>query len=181
MSHGTGRIAKRYARAMFDSVAQTELDNLRNALNALATVWTSTSDLKIALLNPSLTAEHQQKLAGEIANLIKPGDKELRNLISLLMENKRISLIPEVANQFSSLVDEFKAAMTIEVTSAFEVPLSEKADYEEKIRKDVGALAQIEWRVDKEILGGMLIKSGDKLIDSSVKGSLRKIASQLLA
>jgi F-type H+-transporting ATPase subunit delta len=181
MSQGTGRISKKYAKAMFEAVVPTELENTRESLNALSTVWTSTPELRAAVLNPILNSDQKFNLAREIASSIKSGDKELNNLISLLIDNKRATLIPEIAKQFSDIVDEFKAAISLEITSAFEIPTAEKTQYEEKIRKDLGSLAKINWKLDPEILGGMLIKSGDKLIDSSVKGSLEKMASQLLA
>jgi F-type H+-transporting ATPase subunit delta len=181
MSQGTGRISKKYAKAMFEAIAPTELDSMRESLNSLSNAWTSTPELKMAVLNPTLKVEQKATLAREISDSIKSGDKELNNLIALLIENKRASLIPEIAIHFSAIVDEFKAALSVEITSAFEVSGAEKTQYEEKIRKDLGSLVKIDWKLDPEILGGMLIKSGDKLIDSSVKGSLEKMASQLLA
>ncbi len=181
MGQGTGKISKKYAKALFEAINPNVLENMRNSLNDLSKVWIATPELKMAALNPSLTGEQRAQLAKEIASSIKPGDNEFSNLISLLIENKRAALIPEIAQNFSVLVDEFKAALSLEITSAFEIPAAEKSQYEEKIRADLGSLVKIDWKINQDILGGMLIKSGDKLIDSSVKGSLKKMASQLLA
>lgn len=181
MSQGTGRISKKYAKAMFEAITPSELDSIRDSLNNLSHIWTNTPELKLAALNPTLTSEQRIRLAKEISSLVQPDHKELNNLLALLIENKRANLIPEVATYFAAIVDEFKSAMALEITSAFEVSSSEKSQYEEKIRKDLGSSVKIDWKIDPEILGGMLIKSGDKLLDSSVKGSLKKMASQLLA
>lgn len=181
MSHGTGRIAKRYAKALFEATNPQGLEAMRDALIQLASIWSSTMEIRAAVLNPSLTAEVRQRVAGEIANAVKSGDKEFSNFISILVENKRAAAIPEIAQQFSAMFDELKAALSLEITSAFEVSSDERSKYEQKIRQDFGSLAKIEWKLDAELIGGMVIKSGDRLIDSSIKGSLQKMAAQLLA
>ncbi len=181
MSHGTGRIAKRYAKALFEATSPNGLESMRDALVQLSSVWSATIEIRSAVLNPSLTAEVRQRVATEIANAVKSGDKEFANFVAILVENNRAAAIPEIAQQFSTMFDELKAALSLEITSAFEVSSDERSKYEEKIRRDFGSLAKIEWRLDPELIGGMVIKSGDRLIDSSIKGSLQKMAAQLLA
>ncbi|MDZ4785264.1 MAG: F0F1 ATP synthase subunit delta [bacterium] len=181
MAHEFGKVGMKYARALFESVEPSQLESFSIALATLSAVWESSIEIRAALLNPAISFEQKDKIAQQIAEVIKPGDKTISNFISLLSESKRASLIPEIALQFEALVNELKKSLSLEITSAFLLSADEKAEYEDKIKKDFGSLAKVEWKVDASIIGGMVIKSGDRLIDSSIKGSLERATNQLLA
>ncbi len=180
MAHGHGKIAKRYARALFEATDSLQVETVSESLNVLSEVWLKTANLRTALLNPSLKSEQRIGLVKEVSAAVAPRNVSILNFVMLLVENKRLSLIPEIASQFSWMVDELKKALSLQISSAFEISQTEKEQYEERIRKDFGALAKITWSVNPQLIGGMVIKSGDRLIDSSIRGSLEKMTAQLL-
>lgn len=185
MAHGggknSGKLAKRYARALFEVTPIPEVEQVLTSLNLLSEIWRDNKDLRATLINPGISLENRFSIAKEIAQTVSAQNSNLKNLLELMVTNKRLPLIPEIAEHFSNFVDHLRNATTLEITSAFELTPSEKGEYEQRIRRDFGDLAKINWDVDSTLIGGMIIKSGDRLIDSSVRGSLEKMTAQLIS
>ena len=119
-------------------------------------------------------------VARDISEAISAGNTKLSNLVALLIENGRIGTLSQVAKTFSSIVDSVHKALEVEVTSAFELEESERSNIETQIKGEFGEKARINWSVQSDILGGLVIRCGDKMLDSSVKGSLESIRHSLM-
>ena len=174
-----GKVANRYARALLDSVSLNSLDALRERLALVSSLWLENSSLQVACLNPAIPEKARQAIVADLAEKIAPKVKAFVNFLSLLLENKRLSLLPAISETFARLVDELKKQMAVEITSAFQISDLERSALEGKVKDQFGALAQISWQVDPDILGGLVVRSGDKLLDSSVRGALSQIQTQL--
>jgi F-type H+-transporting ATPase subunit delta len=103
------------------------------------------------------------------------------NFLQLLVENDRFGYLPEIGQEFAAAVAQLKKSLALEVVSAFPLPSDERSSLETRIKGEFGAMASISWSVDPLILGGLLIKAGDKLLDGSVGGSLERIRAELVA
>ncbi len=181
MAKAEGKVAKRYAKALLELCAPAQLEAVRDALNEFAALWSSDMQLRGALLNPAIPANSRNAIVSDIAGKIRSGDKNFLSFLLLLVQNGRCNVLPEIARVFSTMIDELKKLLSLEITSAFEVPANEKGDLQSKIQSQYGAMASLTWKTDGSLLGGLLIRAGDKLLDSSVKGSLEKIRSRLAA
>lgn len=173
-------VAKKYARAFFETFEIVELDAQRDALNQWVTTWADSAELREALCSPVRSVKDKVAVARDISEAISSGNTKLSNLIALLIENGRISTLSQVAKTFSTIVDSVHKALEVEVTSAFELESSERSDIEARIKGEFGDKARINWSVEADILGGLVIRCGDKMLDSSVKGSLESIRHSLL-
>lgn len=180
MSKSEGKVAKRYARAIFESLELSQLDQMEQALSSLSKSWLESEQLKVAILNPSLSQNIREQVIRDLANSVRPGDEKLANFLCVISANKRFGSLPEIAKVFSEIVAQVKKLLSIEITSAFALPENEKNEIEGKIRQDVGSSARVQWVTDRKILGGLLIKTGDKLLDASVSGALAKARAQLV-
>lgn len=180
MAKASGKIARRYAKAIFEAIEPSKLEAQKESLFALATAWREIDELRIALLNPSFPIEQRQALVKDLGKQIHSTDDTLANLLLLLLENKRTDIIPEISEQFSAMVDALKKALSLEIVSATELSDAEKDALKQKITSKYGDLAKVEWKVDSELIGGLVIKSGDKLLDSSVKGALEKARAAIV-
>lgn len=174
------KVAKRYAAALFRSTNLNQAEAMRDALNAAAAAWKGSKELRDAMNNPSVSAKDKVAAASAIAAQIKPGDSSFVNFLSLLAENGRLSGLPKTAESFSALVDEAKKLLSLVISSAFPLADEEKKGIAQQIEKDFGSMASISWTIDKDLIGGLLVKAGDKLLDSSVRGSLERLQSSLL-
>lgn len=179
MAKAEGRVAKRYARALFESSSPDKVEALRDALRNLSALWSESAELRAATLNPAIPASKREEIVGEVANVVLPNDKGFANFAKVLVSNRRLATLPQIAELFSLMVDELKKILSLEVASAFEISQDERSKIEERVKREFGALPKVSWRVDKSLLGGLVIKVGDKLLDSSIKGSLEKLRSEL--
>ncbi len=181
MAIGSGRVAKRYAKSLQELCEVKDLDQMLAALSSFAKVWQSNSEIRSALTNPSLPISQREEVLRDLATVIKKGDASFANFLSLLLINHRLELIGEIEHSFARLINEIKGMLALEISSAFPLSENEQAELEQGIKRDFGGMATVKWSVRKEILGGLLIKSGDRELDSSIKGRLHRIRAELVA
>ena len=174
------RAAKKYAKALFDAVEPDSLESVREAVNALAGAWQESTELRAALLNPATAVKERIAVAQDMAGIAAAGNESLKNFASILAENGRLNILPSIAENFSDLIDRLKEVSRLEIISAFPMSDEEKEKVLSEVRKSAGSLAAVEWSVDAELLGGRVIKSGDKLLDASLSGSLDKAKQALM-
>ncbi len=170
-------LSRPYARAAFDqAVSSDKLQSWSEALQVLGAV--SQHEKVQALYNsPSLTAEEQ---AGAVITVCGDTlDSKMQNLVKLLAENGRLSLLPEVSSQFEQLKANRERTVDVEIASAFEVDSSTEQRLAEALKKKLDRSVNVVSTVDKELLGGVLIRAGDLVIDGSVRGKLRKLAEAM--
>jgi F-type H+-transporting ATPase subunit delta len=170
-------LARPYARAAFEYAADVnDLTGWSKQLAAAAAVARTDNMVKV-LTSPSLTSDQQAKHFTDVC-----GDalgENAQNFIKVLAENKRLSLLAEIAILF----DEFKAnrekSVEVEVATAFELDaaIQEKlaAALSGKLERDVS----VHTVIDKTLLGGVVIRAADIVIDGSVRGRLNKLAEAM--
>jgi F-type H+-transporting ATPase subunit delta len=125
--------------------------------------------------------KQREMVIESIALRYRQDDKRLANFFHTLLKNGRLQALPQISANFKSMLDELKKLLALEITSAFPLSDSERGEIQEKIQRDYGSLATISWKTDPEILGGLIIKYGDRLLDASVSGSLEHMRAALLA
>lgn len=175
-----GRLAKRYARALFGACNHDELERYSEKLAEVESFYTEIPDLREALENPAYPIEQRIAVVRDLAEKVLPGEHKLAGFLSVLVENHRIALLPSVVVIFKQLIDELKKTLSLTVCSAFPLEESEKRELLEKLRREHGSLVTVEWEIDADLLGGMTVRSGDKLYDSSIRGALEQFREQLI-
>ena len=183
MKKGEQRVAKRYARAFFQSVPTEQIDQYWQALQTLAEVWQTSLELREVVANPVIPIRQRQDLLSALAEKALPAyqSQTLPRFLAVLVENDRIAALPDIALAFGNLVCAHKAIIQLEVTSAFELPHEEKALLQQELERSLQHGLNISWYVDPQIIGGLKIKAGDQLFDATVRGSLEQLRSNLLS
>lgn len=169
-------IARRYAAAYFavardDDAVDKRADDLARAAETL-----SNSEVVEALGNPRLDIGDRVKLA---LDLIDGVGEQARNLVRLLVERNRISALPGVLEQFRVLADRARGVVRAEVTTAIEANAALRKLVAEALRERFGADVQIEMRHDPSIIGGMVLRVGDRVIDNSLRTHLQQLQASL--
>jgi F-type H+-transporting ATPase subunit delta len=167
-------IARPYARAAF-SLAR-DAGALPAWSDALAFAARVAADPQVAGLlgNPKLTQ-------ADAATLLAPvGANELfGNFLGLLFDNRRLTLLPEIAGLYDELRFEAERVVKAKVTSAVALPASELETIKAALKKRFGRDVEVETAVDESLIGGAVIDAGDVVIDGSVKGKLGRLETAL--
>jgi F-type H+-transporting ATPase subunit delta len=108
-------------------------------------------------------------------------DGGAENFVRVLAENKRLELLPEIRVQFEALKDEREGVVEAEVFSAFELTEAQVADLAQRLEKRTGRKVRTKVQVDKNLIGGVKVVIGDKVIDGSARGQLGALENALKA
>jgi len=170
-------IARPYAEAAFARARETEqLDAWGEALGTLSAI---ASDAEIAeqIGNPNVPRDRLRELILEIAGeRVTP---DVRNLVSLLAANNRLSTLPEIANLFEDLETTHQGVRQVHVVSAFELDEAAQKGLAAALKKRLGAEVEMTVETDPALIGGVQIRAGDLVIDGSVSGKLHRLGTDL--
>jgi len=180
VAKGSIRIARRYAKALITLYEPSKFESVRAALNEIAKLWEEKPQLQNALQNPGYSLAQRQEVLVSLAHKIFPGDKYFANFLELALEAGRISGISLIAEAYSTMLDELKKLLSLKVTSASKVSENEVQSFKQALEKDFGSLATVEWAEDANLIGGLKVRSGDRLLDGSVRGVLDRLQASLL-
>ena len=161
-----------YAQVVFDKAMASWLDPLKAVAAALAK-----SGLTQQLDDAGLAFPKKQELLRPLLPANATG--EVQNFIFLLASKNEIHLLPEVIRAVESYAQRSASVVMTQVTSAVPLTDSEKRTMETQLRKQFGAEAAFEYAVDPAILGGIVVRAGDKVIDGSVAGKLAALKEKL--
>jgi F-type H+-transporting ATPase subunit delta len=177
MAQEASTIARPYAEAVFDRARETgSLDQWSDTLAFLAAVMQD-DDLKALVNNPNMTDEQVTSLMLDIA-ADKVSD-EGGNLIRLLVENDRLGIVTQIADQFEELKSREEGKLDVLVTTAFPLSEAHSAAIADALKARLGRDINIQSVEDPELIGGMHIRAGDLVIDGSVQGQLTQLANEL--
>ena len=168
-------IARPYARAAF-SRGLDQTDGLGSWSRMLSLLAAAVSEPKVeeALDNPTLTTEDETSL---ILQLMEDDlNQDGQNFVSVLAEYGRLALLPTIAELFELLKANHEKTMDVEVTSAFDLSDQEKIELGAALQRMLQRDINIETQVDKLLIGGVIIRAEDTVIDDSVKGRLEKLS-----
>ena len=172
-------LARPYAKAAF-SVAR-ESNDLQVWLETLglANAISQQKNVQILIFSPGLTWQQKAKtfidLIGE-----KLSDK-LENFISVLAENNRLNLLPEIYLLFDLYKANLEKSVEVDIKTAFDLSAAMEKKLVETLTKKLDREVSLHASVDKSLLGGALIRAGDTVIDGSVRGRLAKLAEAMNA
>jgi len=170
--------ARRYAQAVLQlALEQNSLDAWREDLDVLNTIWAD-SALRGYLEDVRLSKQKRLDRAREtLGTRIRP---LALNMVLLLLSRGRSHLIPYIARQFEELERQRKQTVVAHVTSAIALSEAQQADLKARLTRQTGKGVLIETAVKPDILGGLIIKVGDQLLDLSVAGKLRRMREQVV-
>jgi F-type H+-transporting ATPase subunit delta len=167
---------RRYAEAAFEiGLRDDSLDTWRRELDSAAATL-GTGELEAVLANPATPLNQRVDAAtGVFKGLSDP----VRNLVLLLLRRGRIEQLPRVASEFARLDDRRTGLIHATATSAAPLNAGERAAIAARLEKLYGGRVDLETNVDPAILGGIVVRIGDRLIDGSVLGRLERLRNQL--
>jgi F-type H+-transporting ATPase subunit delta len=169
-------IARRYASAYFELAREQNAVEERGDDLARAVETLSNPEVVAALGNPRLDITDRVRLA---LDLIDGLGEPVRNLVRLLVERNRIAALPGVLEQYRILADRAAGVVRAEVTTAVPVSDAQREAIIDALRKRFGDKVQVEVRTDPSIIGGLVVRVGDRVIDNSLRTHLQQLQASL--
>ena len=131
------------------------------------------------LANPAIAVERRAAaLRDMLSDRVSPS---VLNLVQLMLRRGRIEELPRVASEFRRLDDERQGIVHAAVTSAAELTQDEIRELTARLERSTGGRVALDVEVDPSLLGGLVVRVGDRMIDGSVRGRLERLRNQLLA
>ena len=168
--------AKRYAQAVFD-IAQAsdttkEWDEQLSMLSQAAGV----SEFVLLMQAPEITPEERSKALEKVLPSINDGT---RNLLMLAAKSNAVKVLPQVYERFQELNDVAQGLVRVQVTSAIELTNDDRKRITEQLAASFGKEVTITTSVKPEMLGGLVIRVGDRVIDGSARQRLNSLRGSL--
>lgn len=173
----SGAVAKRYARALFEVVKERgKIDAVEAELKLAAATFSSNRDLANVMSHPQVSEEDKKQLVDDLfrAHL----SEETLNLLMILIENGRQAHLNEITNAYVALANEERGIVDALVTTAKPLSEAEQAQIAEQFGAALQRKVRVEAVVDPAILGGAVVKIGDRLYDGSLKTKLERFAHE---
>jgi F-type H+-transporting ATPase subunit delta len=170
-------IARPYARAAFAHARGSK--DLASWSKLLGAAAAGAKDPRVARLigNPHVTGDELVDLLGGLSKQAAGDDG--RNFLRALAENRRLALLPLIAEQFEKLRAEVEGVVDVEVVAAREIAAPQEKKLAAALKKRLGREVRMHTRIDESLLGGAIVRAGDLVIDGSLKGRLERLGSAL--
>jgi F-type H+-transporting ATPase subunit delta len=172
-------IAERYATAIF-AIAQENgaLDGLEGGLTDLAAALDDSEALSQLTTSPLISREEQETAIVAVAD--KMGlDALLRNSLALMAQKRRLFVLPQLIAALRDMLAEARGEITAEVVSAKALTKGQSEKLSAALKARVGKEVSINATVDKDIVGGLIVKVGSKMIDTSIRSKLASLQNAM--
>ena len=169
--------ARPYAKAAFEFARNESLLARWTEMLSLCACVTAYQKVMDALNNPQLSGTQQAEIIKELCQ--GSLDKSFENYLQVLSEHRRLQLLPEIAVLYAQLRAEEERSQKIQVTSAYPLSSEQQDKLAEKMAARLGRSVEIETEIDSSIIGGVIVKAGDLVIDGSLRARLNKLADAM--
>jgi len=167
--------ARDYAHGLYKAATESWLAQLGRVSDGLK----ANPRLRVTL--DDLSVDFADKVA-RLSEVLPPdADKEVRNFLLLLVSQNEIGLLDRVVDEFGRRVRAGPAPMEAEITSAVALTDEERATIEQRIRASYDPDVRFKYTLNPDILGGLIIRVGDKILDASVAANLSRLREQIVA
>lgn len=172
-------IAARYATAVFDLSNDAKgVKALESDLNALSAALGGSADLSALITSPLYSRDQQGSAIGAVAKKMKLS-KTMTNTLALMASKRRLFVVPQMIVALRALIADQKGEVTADVVSAKALTKAQSDKLAKTLKASVGSDVIINASVDESLIGGLVVKVGSKMIDTSVKSKLNALQNTM--
>lgn len=166
-------LAQVYARALFGvALEQGKLDELREQLAQFADAVDRNHDLAVFFFSPYFSTKEKQEA---LERMLDGADPSFMNFLRLLIENHRMPVIFRIRHEYERLWDEENKTLPVEITSAIALDEQTTESLGRTIGERAGRKVTLAARVDPDIIGGIIIRVGNSILDASIRNRLEQL------
>ena len=174
-----GKIARVYATALYQAADEEgRVAEVRRDLAQFVEALQTTDELRRFLVAEEVSDAHKKEV---LLELTEGGDELMRNLLRLMVDKNRESELEETYRAFVQLVEEAQGLVHVEVVSAVPLAAPLQEALRAKIESSLNKTVELTLTVDKEILGGLRLRIGDRIADASVRHRLERLREVLIS
>jgi F-type H+-transporting ATPase subunit delta len=171
-------IAQVYARALFEVAAEHDkIDLVREQLGEFAEALNDSHELQMFFFSPYFSTDEKQD---GLRRAVTDADESVLNLLLVLLENHRMPVIFRVRREYDRLWREANQLLAVSITSAVELDPSVAERVGDEIGRQTGRTVELTSAVDPEILGGIVVRVGNSIIDASIRTRLDNLRKQVV-
>ena len=170
-------IGQVYARALFEAAMENgELDEIQEQLAAWTDALGENKDLQTFFFSPRFSSAEKKEA---IRKIIDGGNERFLNFLELLAERHRLPATFRIRRSFDELWREEHKMLPVEVTSAVQLDKGLVSSIGERIEERTGRRIELTTRIDPDIIGGLVLRVGNKVLDASIHGRLERLRRQI--
>jgi len=170
-------IAAVYARSLFEvAKEQDKLDSVREQLGEFADALQESRELQVFFFSPYFSTTEKED---GLDRAVSGADAVIINFLKLLIENHRMPVIFRVRRGYEELWEEENKLLPVRVTSAVELDKSTVSQIGDKIAEQTGRKVELSSEVDPDILGGIVVRVGNSILDASIRNRLEQLRRQV--
>lgn len=170
------RVGTRYAEAIYQlALEEKKVSEIHTTLQEVESLYRDNMDFKQFLTHPLIGREEKHDLIGKIFG--DEGSIE-QNILFYLIDKGRINEIKSIAQEFKALYYKDNNIIDVKATFAKELSSEQKEKLQEKLKKSTGKTINLEVLLDPSLIGGGIIRIGDKIIDGSIKSQLENLGKR---
>jgi F-type H+-transporting ATPase subunit delta len=172
---GATGLAGRYATALFElAEADKQLNQVADDLLAIAQMLEKSDDLKRLIRSPVISRDNQGVAMAAVMEAAKAGELS-RKFIGLVAQNRRLFVLPAMIKAYQALIKVHRGETTAEVVSAKKLSAKQLKGIEDALKNATGTNVSVDASVDDSLLGGLIVKVGSRMVDSSLKTKLDQL------
>jgi F-type H+-transporting ATPase subunit delta len=172
----TGGVAQRYALALLELAKDKKtVDAVAAEVENLAALVREDAGFRAFIADPRLGAAAQRNGAFAVLDRARVGG-DVKNLVGVLIANRRLSALPEVLSAFGALLAEQRGQQTAEVVTAHPLTATQRTQIAARLTEAGYSNVRLTETVDASILGGLIVKIGSRLYDTSIKSRLQRLS-----
>ena len=170
-------IAEVYSRALFEVAQEHDvLDEVHEQLNQFADALIEDRELQVFFFSPYFSSEEKKE---GVAKVVDGGNEQLVNFLQLLAERHRLPAIQRIRRELDAKWAEERKLLPVSVTSAVDLDESLVKDIGQRIQDQTGREVELSSNVDPEVLGGLVVRVGNMVLDASVRNRLEQMRKQV--
>tara|TARA_B100000123_G_C25716348_1_gene422337 strand:+ start:465 stop:1022 length:558 start_codon:yes stop_codon:yes gene_type:complete len=172
--------SERYSRALFEvSKEANELDKVEGDIKNFQLLINSSSEINSFIKNPSQNINQQNQVINLLSDKLE-FSRNLKNFFLLLIEKRRIFFIKKIAESFLRLCSKKRGEIKASLISSKELTQSEIDQLNKELSEAIGLTLKLDYKIDKDLIGGLKLQLGSFMIDTSIKNKLNKFKNAML-
>jgi len=180
MAATSGSVSRRYARALFSiGVDRGNFEQLGKELDAVADLWIGSPELREALANPVFKAAEKRAVLQSILPRVAP-TADVQKFVLLLLDRRRLPAVANIARAYREMADLHTGRVRAQITSAQALSPAELNRIRDSLARRTGKHVVLEASVDPSLIGGVVARVGDLVLDGSVRTQLVTLRAKLL-
>src|ERR671911_1003305 len=170
-------IASVYARSLFEvAMEQDKLDKVRDELVEFTDALDASRELQVFLFSPYFSTKEKSE---GLDKAVSGADETVLNFLKLLIEKHRMPVLFRMRAEFEQLWEEENRLLPVIVTSAVELPKSTVKQIGDRIAEQTDRKVDLQSKVDPDILGGIVVRGGNSVLDASIRNRLENFRKQV--